>query len=42
MSHSNGSGTKRKRTTPEMYKQCKGVEFLAKEGFEISVGPWTP
>lgn len=39
--HSNGSGTKRKRNTPETYKRCKGVEFLAKEGFEITVGPWT-
>ena len=41
MSHSNRSGTKRKRTTPEIYKRCKGIQFLAKEGFEISVGPWT-
>ena len=40
-SHSNGSGTKRKRITPEIYKRCKGVKFLAKEGFKISVGPWT-
>jgi hypothetical protein len=32
---------KRKRTQQETYKRCKGVEYLANNGFDISPGPWT-
>ena len=32
---------KRKRTQQETYKRCRGVEYLAENGFEISPGPWT-
>ena len=40
-SQKNPTGIKRKRNPPEPYKRCKGVDYLAKEGFEISVGPWS-
>ena len=42
-SEPNGMSTsiKRKRSQPEPYKRSKGVDYLAKKGFEIVEGPWT-
>lgn len=31
----------RKRTNPQTYKRMRGVDYLAKEGFVLSNGPWT-
>ena len=38
---SNFTSTKRKRTNPQTYKRMRGADYLAKEGFVISNGPWT-
>ena len=38
---SNSTDTKRKRTNPQTYKRMRGADYLAKEGFVVSNGPWT-
>ena len=35
------SAKKRKRENSNVYKRSKGSSYLAKEGFDISIGPWT-
>lgn len=34
------SAKKRKRDNSNVYKRSKGSSYLAKEGFDISIGPW--
>ena len=31
---------KRKRDSSDIYKRSRGSSYLAKEGFDISIGPW--
>ena len=38
---SNLTSTRRKRTNPQTYKRMRGADYLAKEGFVLSNGPWT-
>ena len=38
---SNFTSNKRKRTNPQTYKRMRGADYLAKEGFVVSNGPWT-
>ena len=38
---SNTTPSKRKRTNPQRYKRIRGTDYLAKQGFTVSSGPWT-
>ena len=38
---SNTTPTKRKRKNPQTYKRMRGADYLAKQGFTVSSGPWT-